>query len=129
MHLRIILPDGTSRVFTLVVNRWHDNVNSLLSEETTLNSSKDTIDILSGSVGSYVNVFGVVNYKDLPDFFDLIANYENNDFYNNKIKKYFISRSNENFWETFDWFQNNFDEQEPLESGLYDLNRYYKRAW
>jgi hypothetical protein len=128
-HLRIILPKGENRVNTLVVNRWHDNVNSLFGEESRLDSSKDTIDIIKGSVGSYPNLFAVVHYKDLPDFFDLIANFDGSERYLKKIEKYFISRSDPKFWETFDWFQAHFEHADPLNAGLYDLNRYYRKAW
>ncbi|NOR58845.1 MAG: peptidylprolyl isomerase, partial [Sulfurimonas sp.] len=46
IFIRIKLPDGSYNATYLVINRWHDNVNSLFSEEKTLNSQKDTIDIL-----------------------------------------------------------------------------------
>jgi hypothetical protein len=46
-----------------------------------------------------------------------------------KIEKYFISRSHPKFWETFDWFQRDFERSEPLEAGLYDLNRYFRKGW
>jgi hypothetical protein len=129
LHLRIIHRDGKSRVNTLVVNRWHDNVNSLFGEESRLDSSKDTIDIIKGSVGSYPNLFAVVHYKDLPDFFDLVSNFDGSEHYLQKIKKYFISRSDPKFWETFDWFQAHFEHADPLNAGLYDLNRYYRKGW
>ncbi|RLA69195.1 MAG: peptidylprolyl isomerase [Epsilonproteobacteria bacterium] len=129
MHIRVINPDGESTVFTLNINRWHDNANSMFTESKQLDSSKDTIDFLSGMHGSYINVFGIVNYVDLPDFYDMIANFDGSDTYKAKIHKYFISRSDEKFWETFDWFQNYFNESEPLTAGLYDLNRYYSKPF
>jgi hypothetical protein len=129
LHLHIILPNGKSKVWTLVINRWHDNVNSLFGEKSRLNSAKDTIDIIPGSVGSYPNVFAVVHFRDLPDFFDLIANFDGTTRYIQKFKKYHISRSNKKFWETFDWFQAHFDKADPLNAGLYDLNRYFREGW
>lgn len=129
LHMRVIMPDGESKVVSFVVNRWHDNVNSLFGEEKSFNSSKDTFDIVDFSVGSYPNIFGVVHYQDLPDFFDLIANYENNEVYRDKMKKYFINRSDKNFWHTYDWFQDEFNKSNPLEAGLYDLNHYYRKVW
>ncbi len=129
LHLRIILPGGKSEVNTLVINRWHDNVNSIFGEENRLNSAKDTIDFVPGSIGSYPNMFGIIYYKDLPDFFDLIANFDNSARYTRKFEKYFVSRSDKKFWETFDWFQAHFDRADPLQAGLYDLNRYFRKAW
>ena len=46
-----------------------------------------------------------------------------------KLKKYAISRSNKGFWNYVDWFQNKLYEEDPLNAGLYDLNRYYRKPW
>ncbi|WP_408997824.1 fatty acid cis/trans isomerase [Sulfurovum sp.] len=46
-----------------------------------------------------------------------------------RLKKYFISRVDPKFWETFDWFQTQFNKADPLQAGLYDLNRYYREVW
>jgi hypothetical protein len=129
LHLRINLPGGKSEVTSLVINRWHDNVNSLFGEEKRLNSMKDTIDFVRGSVGSYPNMFGIIHYKDLPDFFDIIANFDGSEKDIKRFKKYFVSRADSRFWETFDWFQNHFNKADPLQAGLYDLNRYYRKVW
>jgi len=127
--IRVKQSNGKYMPIYAVVNRWHDNVNSLLNEESTLNSSKDTIDFLPVSIGSYPNLYVDVDYKDLPDFFDLLKNYENNDEYNAKILKYFVSRSDPKFWSIHDWFQDYLNKINPSEAGLYDLNRYYKKPW
>jgi hypothetical protein len=63
------------------------------------------------------------------DFFVLIQNYENNDAYNAKILKYGINRSDSRFWETYDWFKEYFNKDEPTNAALYDLNRYWHRAF
>ncbi len=129
IHIRVILNDGKELLGTLVINRWHDNVNSLFGEKDRLNSGKDTLDVLKGNIGSYPNVFTVVKEDDLPDFFDMLVNFEETPEYIQKIEKYGISRNDKDFWKEYDWFQKKFKEDEPLESGLYDLNRYYKRPW
>ncbi|RLA64647.1 MAG: peptidylprolyl isomerase [Epsilonproteobacteria bacterium] len=129
LHLRIIMPDGEDLINTLVINLWHDNVNSLFDEESRFDESKNTIDIIPGSIGSYPNIFAVVDYKDLPDLFDLISHFDGSSSYTSKFEKYFISRSDKNFWETFDWFQMHFKKEDPLNAGLYDLNRYFPEIW
>ena len=127
MLLRIILPNGKSEVYTIVVNRWHDNVNSMFTESRRLKPEKDTLDFIPFSVGSYPNSFAVVETKDLDDFFDIIKKFDGGERYQKRFSKYFIGRSDENFWETFDWFQNYFYKKETTEAGLYDLNRYYHK--
>ncbi len=126
--LRVTMEDRTDVIGSLVINRWHDNVNSLFNGEQS-NPKKDTLDFIKASVGSYPNIFATVQYEDLPDFFDLLKNFDNSDTYRTKFKKYFISRSNKNFWSTFDWFQKQFYKSDPLHAGLYDLNRYYRKGW
>ena len=127
MTIRVILPDKTSKIFTLVINRWHNNVNSMLSEEDTLNSQKDTIDFIPGFIGSYPNAFVVVHYQDLHNFFDIIKKFDGSGAYIKKFEKYYIQRSDKDFWKYYDWFQDRFDKEEPITSGLFDLNRYYYR--
>ena len=127
--LRIKIDGEEDHVGTIVVNRWHDNVNSMFRESKSLNSQKDTLDFITSHVGSYPNLFAVVYYKDLSDFFDLIKNFELNETYNKKIQKYFISRDSDKFWETYDWFQEHFNKSNPTKAGLYDLNRYYRSTF
>jgi len=74
-------------------------------------------------------MFGIIHYKDLPDFFDLIANFDGSEKDIERFKKYLVSRADSRFWTTFDWFQNHFNKADPLQAGLYDLNRYYRKVW
>ncbi|NPA60062.1 MAG: peptidylprolyl isomerase [Epsilonproteobacteria bacterium] len=127
MFVRILKDDGSSIVLSIVVNRWHDNVNSLFGEKNKLNPNKDTLDFIEGYVGSYPNSFAFVNYKDLPDFLDVIKNFDGSDLYIKKLLKYFISRRDKRFWDAYDWFQNDFNKKNPINSGLFDLNRYYHK--
>jgi len=125
----VINKDGTNSVVSVIINRWHDNVNSLFGEEERLDGSKDTADFIRGSVGSYPNFFFVVKEEDLPDFFDLLENYKDTPEYIGKLLHYGVARNDIDFWKHYDWFQEHFYKEDPLESGMYDLNRYYYRAW
>ncbi len=129
LFLRIDLNDGTYIVKNLVINRWHDNVNSLFAGSSFLDASKDSLDILDFSVGSYPNVFIVVKEDDLGNFLELMKSMQGRDEEVAQLKKYFISRSDKNFWKIFDWFNARYEEKFPIESGLYDLNRYARTQW
>jgi hypothetical protein len=129
IFLRIDMPDGTFITKNLVINRWHDNVNSLFQEEHRLNSKKDTMDILENSIGAYPNVFVVVKFQDLPDFLDLMKNSSGSAADIKRMKRYFISRSDKDFWKIYEWFQSHFEREKPIRSGLYDLNRYARSPW
>ncbi len=124
--MRIILPDGSSMLKSVVINRWYDNVNSLFLEETRLDPTKDTIGIVDGSVGSYPNMFIVVDSEELGRFFDIVENFDGSASMQEDVLRFFISRGDERFWEHYDLFQERLNEDEPVQAGLYDLNRYYK---
>jgi hypothetical protein len=100
----------------------------MFGEEKRLDASKDTIEFVPGSVGSYPNYFMVVEAEELPDFFDMLENFDGSEAYQAKLDKFGVNRSDPGFWETYDWFQGRLDEADPLQAGLYDLNRYYPLA-
>jgi len=119
---------GEDRFVSLVINRWHDNVNTMFGEDRRLDASKDTIDFVLGSIGSYPNFFLVVDAEDLPDLFDLLANFDGSERYLTMLDRFGVNRSAPEFWDTYDWFQKQLNEADPLQAGLYDLNRYYPSA-
>lgn len=133
IHIRIAGTDKTGNkaehLVTMVVNRWHDNVYSMFSEESTLNPAKDSLDFISGSVGSYINIFVDLTPQQIPDFLYFIQNFDGSDEHKERAGEYFISRSNPEFWKYYDWFQAHFNKSDPINAGLYDLNRYYRVAW
>jgi hypothetical protein len=83
---------------------------------------------IQGLIDSYPNYFFDVHEKDLPDFIDLPAHYEKSPRDELRLAKYGVNRSDERFWQTYDWFQKRFHEDEPVHSGLLDLNRYFHKA-
>ena len=119
---------GENLIYTLIINRWHDNVALLFDEESRLNPTKDRINFVKGFIGSYPNIFVNVKQNDLNEFFDLLQNYKESDLNNRKIFKFAVNRANPKFWEVFDWFDNEFKKQDPLNYGLFDLNRYISTA-
>ncbi len=128
IYVRIRNHQGTDRLFTIVINRWHDNVHSMFDESSRLDPARDTINFVPGTVGSYPNYFFVVEATDLPDFFDLLENFDGSESYRSKIRKYGVNRANADFWAHYDWFQARSDDADPLHAGVYDLNRYYSLA-
>jgi hypothetical protein len=45
-----------------------------------------------------------------------------------RLETFGINRANDRFWDYYDWFQNRFFEEQPIQAGLFDLNRYYFNA-
>ena len=127
-YLRIRRNNGTDVAGTLVLNRWRQNVAFLIGEDNRLDSSKDSIDFIRGLIGSYPNYFFDVHENDLPDFLDLLAHFDRSPKDLERLARYGVNRADEKLWETYDWFQKRFNEDEPVKGGLFDLNRYYYNA-
>ena len=119
---------GENLIYSIVINRWHKNVALLFDEESRLDSTKDRINFLRGFVGSYPNAFVIVKQNELSDFFNLLQNYTDTEINNKKLLKFVVNRANPNFWGIFDWFDKEFKKEEPLEYGLFDLNRYISKS-
>jgi hypothetical protein len=126
--IRIRLPDGSDQVISAVVHRWHDNVKFLIGEEIFQNPSKDQIDFFPGFIGSYPNYFFDVQKEDVPDFLSLLKGFTGSPEEMKRLDKYGLNRADPNFWEEYDWFQTRFNKEDPINSGLLDLNRYYHKA-
>ncbi len=128
-YLRIRMPGGKKDIVaSLVVNRWHNNVTYLFGEKNALDSSRDRIDIIKGFIGSYPNYFFDVSEEQMPDFLALLANMGDTPEDIARLQSYGVNRSKENFWQTYDWFQQRFLQDQPVRAGLFDLNRYYYHA-
>jgi hypothetical protein len=127
-YMRIRLKNGKDLAISIVINRWHNNVTYLFGEKDALDASKDSADFISGLIGSYPNYFFDIREEDLPDFFDLIAHFEKSPRDYERLAKYGVNRAEDRLWDTYDWFQKRFYEDEPVHAGLFDLNRYYYLA-
>lgn len=128
LYVRVRNYEGADRYFSIVINRWHDNVNSMFGEGERLDSSKDTMDFLGESIGAYPNYFLEVDGTEVPEFFDMLQNFDGSQEYVAKFRKFGVNRANDDFWTSYDRFQAELDRSDPLHTGLYDLNRYYPLA-
>lgn len=127
-YLRIRLKDGNDLAHSIVINRWHDNVAFLFGEDGRLDATKDDADFIPGLIGPYPNYFFDVTEENLPDFFQLLANFKGTPEDLARLDKYGINRADDRFWDSYDWFQKRFDQENPVKGGLLDLNRYYYQA-
>ncbi|MDD5167320.1 MAG: fatty acid cis/trans isomerase, partial [Syntrophales bacterium] len=127
-YVRIRLKNGKDLGFSIVINRWHDNVSYLLGEGGRLDMAKDSADFIPGFIGSYPNYFFDVREQDLPDFFELLNRHKKSPKDLERLAGYGVNRAEDRLWDVYDWFQKRFYEDEPVDAGLFDLNRYFYRA-
>ena len=120
----------TDLAYTLIRNKAYLSVTSLLANERKRDQrdyEHDTLTVVEGLEGSYPNFFFVVEPEELEDFASRYINIQTRGDYERFVGIYGIRRTNDRFWETADWFQDKYAEQEPIQSGLFDLNRYANR--
>jgi hypothetical protein len=126
--LRIRMKGGNDAAWTIVVNRWHDNVAYLFGEKSALDASKDRADFIPGLIGAYPNYFFDVREEDQADFFELLAHFTKGPVDAARLARYGVNRAEERLWDAYDWFQRRFLADQPVDGGLFDLNRYYHVA-
>ena len=113
---------------SMVINRWHDDVTTIYGEEKRLRPEKDSAVFIEGFVGSYPNYFFEVNRADLPDFLKVLENFDGSASSISRLNLYGINRADGKFWQTYDLVQDRFNSTDPVQAGLFDLNRYYYLA-
>ena len=58
----------------------------------------------------------------------MMTNFDGSPVYLDKIRRFGVDRGDPEFWQTYEWFQQQFEQSDPIRAGLYDLNRYYPIA-
>ncbi|MDH3978533.1 MAG: fatty acid cis/trans isomerase, partial [Gammaproteobacteria bacterium] len=117
-------PDET---FSIILNKDYKDLTSIFSDEDKRDRSGDTLDVSRGIVGSYPNFFFDVDSEDLDRFVTGMSQVKTRKDYENMVALFGVRRTNARFWQAADWFQASYAAQEPVESGILDLNRYQDR--
>lgn len=125
--LRVNQPGGGYRDFTLVHNAAHRNVSTLFEEAENRLPAEDTVTLVNGFLGAYPNAFYLVKEGDLPTFVDAVANLQGEPDYAALMARFAVRRTDERFWPHSDALLATYRRNEPIESGLFDFNRYENR--
>jgi len=126
VYIRVEVEGEPDIPYTLLINKSYQNLSSLLGAGDSLerDPKNDTTSILRRISGSYPNFFLIVKFDELEEFTAEISGDTTVEDYQLFIAKYGIRRTNDQFWKHSDWFQQQYAEQEPVEGGVLDLNRY-----
>ncbi|MBU0480522.1 MAG: fatty acid cis/trans isomerase [Proteobacteria bacterium] len=112
-------------VYTMILNRYHEDVEFIKGENWRLNKDKDTVHFRKGFLGAYPNTFLQVELTEAPQFFRMLDSIaEKPDSYYRFFQKFGVNRSDLKFWEISDFFNERFKKDEPETAGIFDLNRY-----
>ncbi|EMA2411860.1 fatty acid cis/trans isomerase [Vibrio vulnificus] len=125
--LMVKADSGKEQLYTLLHNNAHLNISSLFNEEKNRDPANDSLTIVRGVVGSYPAAFFSLNENQVAEFVQIITAMESEQDYVKLLDKFAIRRSSTNFWSFSDkvhtWYRND----QPIEFGLLDYNRFENR--
>ena len=116
-------PEG-DLVYTLVLNKNYSNISNMLVERSHRVPQNDSITIASGFIGSYPNLFFIVEQNQLTKFVTMIKNAHTETDMDAVYNRFGIRRTNPEIWQHADWFNGRHPKYRSLEAGLLDMNRY-----
>jgi hypothetical protein len=115
--------DGDA-VYTLAATRDHTNVASMFGEEDRRRPWKDRLMLLPGYATSYPNFAFDVPIDELDAFTAALAGATEPAALTAVVDRWGVRRTSARFWQTIDWFTADFRRRDPVEAGLFDLQRY-----
>ena len=113
--------------FTIVHNKEYKHVDSFLKDagkRKNHDEQNDTFTIVKGFEGTYPNLFIELTEDKITQLLVDIKHIDSLQDYELFISEYAVRRTQSNFWEYSDWFQEHYQEIDPKRAGIFDLNRY-----
>jgi len=116
--------------YTVIRNKAYKNVTSMFEDEKdseVRDYDHDSLSVVDWLEGSYPNFFFTIDIDDVDLFTKRYAAMESREDYEKFVSMYGTRRTSSDFWETADWFQDEYLREKPIQAGLFDLNRYQNR--
>lgn len=125
--IRLQLNDGSEHVLSLVVNRFHQNVSSLLMEEDRWLPDSFYVTLYPGILGSYPNTFYSLKEAELSEFVQFLSSIKSEQDYTELLDRWGVRRHQDSFWSYADWLYDWYVKNQPLQAGIIDFNRFENR--
>ena len=122
--LRVSYGQKERSVYSLLRNRSHSNVAFLFGESLRYQPEKDTLTIYPGIAGSYPNFIFDVPAADIPAFVRQLSDAGKESMFEDIVLRWGVRRTHPDFWTIFHDFTDWQKQQQPLEAGIFDANRY-----
>lgn len=124
-YVRVTLPSGEAKAYTLIHNKEHYNVSFMFFEDLRRNPSQDSIHFVPGYAASYPNMYFDVRSADVPEFIRALQSLNSKpESWKALTLRFGVLRSSDRFWPFHDWLIQNFKKLDPIEGSHLDLNRY-----
>ncbi|RQW62723.1 fatty acid cis/trans isomerase [Vibrio viridaestus] len=118
---------GHDELFTLLHNNAHKNISSLFDEEDSRDYRNDTLTLVHGVLGSYPAAFISLQESDVSAFVNIMQNLKSEEDYIHLLDLYGVRRTDSQFWSFSDRVNKWYRENDPVEYGLLDYNRFENR--
>ncbi len=125
--LRIETPGKPALNLTLLRNTGHLNITHLITEHKTLIPAENSLDVLAGFASAYPNAIYRIQRQQLPEFIQQIAQLNSEADYQSLMMRFGVRRLHKDFWTISDALNNDYRQAQPIEAGLFDLNRLENR--
>ena len=122
--LRVSHTDGTRTVYSLIRNRAHSNVAFLLGESLRYEPEHDQVLVFPGILGSYPNFIFDVPAHQVAQFVERLGKADKGKAFDEIVELWGVRRTHPAFWETLHDFTAWQAEHQPLQAGVFDVNRY-----
>ncbi|NHN38467.1 fatty acid cis/trans isomerase [Pseudomaricurvus alcaniphilus] len=119
--------NGADKLYTVLANRAHLNITSLLFEQDNRLPQEDSIAVTYGISVDYPNTFLRVREQQLPELVAAIAELQTEKDYRRLLDRFGVRRSNPDFWQHSDRVQALYRRQQPYLAGWMDYNRLENR--
>lgn len=126
--VEILRKNGSADVFTILHNDGFVNNAQIFKESERRIPEEDYLSVVKGFIGAYPNAFFQLPEDTLEKFVDAIVTMRSEADYADLVTNYGVRRTNVSlFWPLSDRLNAYYKESQPIEAGLFDLNRYENR--
>jgi hypothetical protein len=125
--VRLFDQQGQNQYITIVKDVAHKNMSSMFGEDNRIEPEHTKITVLKGIVGSYPKAIYRVPIAEVGVFVDKVVSIQSEADYAALIDLYGVRRTEPTFWQENDAMHWAAQRQNPMEYGIYDLNRYENR--
>ena len=122
--LRVDDGQGHRVIYSVLRNRAHSNVAFLLGEAHRYQPELDTLTVFPGVMSSYPNFMFNVPAAEVPTFVDQMMAVKDAASFEKIVDHWGIRRSHPQFWFYFHDLTKYVEETNPVNAGVFDMNRY-----
>lgn len=124
--LRVYNEEGKRTIYTVIRDRAHSSVAFLLGEDLRYQPENDKLTIYPGIIGSYPNFMFDIPESQLGLFKDRMKalKAEEPKAFEELVSVWGVRRTHRRFWEILHDITAWQLEHQPLQAGIFDINRY-----